>query len=443
MRRLRVLCLMHDYLVPPEDDSKYDISVPWKTEFDVKNTLEVMGHEVRVVGVADDLAVMRTATKDFAPHIVFNLMENFTEVGVFDQNIVSYLELLKVPYTGCNPRGLMLSRDKALSKQLLSYHRIPVPDFTVFRVGRPVQRPKRLTFPLIVKSLTQEASIGISQASVVESDEKLRERVHFIHRSVGTDAIVERYIPGRELYVGIVGNLALKVFPVWELNLGNLPRENWRIATERVKWSGPYQEKHGIMSGPALGLDDGVAERIQRLCKRVYRTLDLSGYARIDLRLTDDGRVYVLEANANPQIAYGEDFAEVGRGRRARLRPAAAAHHQLRPRLAPRTPRVGRGRTLGEASPAGGPLLTVATGGRDTALCDTVGAEPHAHPSRRPLALRPRTCWCTSASWRLAAFAPGLMAATPLAGLPLSLLYGLLLIGLAFVLAALYVRVAR
>ena len=310
MRRLRVLCLMHDYLVPPEDDTKYDISVPWKTEFDVKNTLEVMGHDVRVVGVGDDLAVVRAAIKGFAPHIVFNLMENFNEVGVFDQNIVSYLELLKVPYTGCNPRGLMLSRDKALSKTLLAYHRIPVPDFAVFRVGRPVQRPKRLTFPLIVKSLTQEASIGISQASVVETDEKLRERVQFIHRSVGTDAIVERYIPGRELYVGIVGNLALTVFPVWELNLGNLPRENWRIATERVKWSGLYQEKHGIMSGPARDLPDGVTERIRRLCRRVYRTLDLSGYARIDLRLTDEGRIYVLEANANPQIAYGEDFAE-------------------------------------------------------------------------------------------------------------------------------------
>ena len=310
MRRLRVLCLMHDYLVPPEDDTKYDISVPWKTEFDVKNTLEVMGHEVRAVGVADDLGVVRNGIKEFAPHIVFNLMENFTEVGVFDQNIVSYLELLKVPYTGCNPRGLMLSRDKALSKQLLSYHRIPVPDFAVFRVGRPVQRPKRLTFPLIVKSLTQEASIGISQASVVETDEKLRERVQFIHRSVGTDAIVERYIEGRELYVGIVGNLALAVFPVWELDLGNLPRESWRIATERVKWSGSYQRKHGIMRGPAPGLTEAITERIRRLCKRVYRTLDLSGYARIDLRMADNGRLFVIEANPNPQLAYGEDFAE-------------------------------------------------------------------------------------------------------------------------------------
>src|SRR5690606_11056801 len=248
--------------------------------------------------------------KEMSPHIVFNLMENFTEVGVFDQNIVSYLELLKVPYTGCNPRGLMLSRDKALSKTLLAYHRIPVPDFAVFRVGRAVQRPKRLTFPLIVKSLTQEASIGISQASVVENDERLRERVHFVHRSIGTDAIVERYIEGRELYVGILGNVALKVFPVWELDLDQLPRESWRIATERVKWSARYQQKHRIMSGPAVGLSDALTERIQRICRRVYRTLDLSGYARIDLRLTPDGQVYVLEANPNPQTAYGEDFAE-------------------------------------------------------------------------------------------------------------------------------------
>ncbi len=310
MRRLRVLCLMHDYLVPPEDESKYDTSVAWKTEFDVKNTLEVAGHHVSTVGVHDDLGVVRTALKEMSPHIVFNLMENFTEIGVFDQNLVSYLELLRMPYTGCNPRGLMLSRDKALSKTLLAYHRIPVPDFAVFRVGRAVQRPKRLTFPLIVKSLTQEASIGISQASVVENDERLRERVHFVHRSIGTDAIVERYIEGRELYVGILGNVALKVFPVWELDLDQLPRESWRIATERVKWSARYQQKHRIMSGPAAGLSDALTERIQRICRRVYRTLDLSGYARIDLRLTPDGQVYVLEANPNPQIAYGEDFAE-------------------------------------------------------------------------------------------------------------------------------------
>jgi len=150
---------------------------------------------------------------------------------------VSYLELLQVPYTGCNPRGLFLARDKALSKKLLHYHRIRVPDFAVMKRGRRIQRPKRLDFPLIVKSLTQEASIGIAQASVVEDDAKLVERVQFVHESIGTDAIVEQFIAGRELYCGVIGNERLRVLPVWELTFDNLPEGRHAIATERVKWS--------------------------------------------------------------------------------------------------------------------------------------------------------------------------------------------------------------
>jgi D-alanine-D-alanine ligase len=163
---------------------------------------------------------------------------------------------------------------------------------------------------LIVKSLTQEASIGISQASVVEDDQKLRERVEFIHQSIGTDAIVESYIEGRELYVGLLGNQRLQVLPVWELLFTNLPDEARPIATERVKWSPKYQEKRGIKSDAAQELGDGVPEKIRHICKRVYRILELSGYARIDLRLDANGRVYVLEANPNPQLAHDEDFAE-------------------------------------------------------------------------------------------------------------------------------------
>jgi D-alanine-D-alanine ligase len=184
-----------------------------------------------------------------------------------------------------------------------------VPEFDVFRIGRPVRRPKRLAFPLIVKSLTQEASIGISQASVVESDEKLKERVAFIHGSIGTAAIAEQYIEGRELYVGIIGNQALQALPVWELFFTNMPSDVKGIATDRVKWSVKYQEKYGIDSGPAKDLPDPQCERIQHLCKRAFRALELSGYARIDLRLDDAGNVWVLEANPNPQIAKGEDFA--------------------------------------------------------------------------------------------------------------------------------------
>ena len=310
MRTLRVAMLMHDYLVPPDDVSGHDLmAVQWKTEYDVLTTLREMGHSVRPVGIKDDLTVIRRAVEEFKPHIAFNMMENFHEIGAFDHNIVSYLELLRVPYTGCNPRGLMLARDKALSKTLLAYHRIPAPEFAVVHVGRKPRRPKRLAFPLIVKSLTQEASIGISQASVVHDDEKMRERVEFIHASVGTDAIIERYIDGRELYVGIIGNQRLRVFPVWEMHFTKMPDDVHRIATERVKWSVKYQRKYGIKT-QAAELPDDVAASIQRLCKRAYRTLDLSGYARIDLRMDASGRVFVMEANPNPQLGYGEDFAE-------------------------------------------------------------------------------------------------------------------------------------
>ncbi len=312
MKALRILALMHEDLVPPADASSHDIAdVDWKMEFDVTTTLRNFGHDVHNLGLGDDLGAIRKAIDERKPHIVLNLLEHFHGVPVFDQNVVSYLELLRIPYTGCNPRGLMLARDKGLSKKLLAYHRIPVPEFAVYPIGGTrVRRPKRLQFPLIVKSLTHEASTGISQASVVEDDAKLAERVRFMHDTFGTDAIVERYVEGRELYVGIIGNQRLQVFPVWELLFTKMPDELWHIATDRVKWSRVYQEKRGIKTAAARNLPEGMAERIQHLCRRIYRTLDLSGYARIDLRLDDNGKVYVLEANPNPQLAYGEDFAE-------------------------------------------------------------------------------------------------------------------------------------
>jgi D-alanine-D-alanine ligase len=310
--KLRVLALVHRHLIPPDTiEEGADItSEPWRTEYDVISTLRGMGHEVQAIGVHDDLGEIRRMTTEWKPHVAFNLLEGFDDITIFDQNVVSYLELLKLSYTGCNPRGLLLARDKSLSKKLLAYHRIPVPEAEVYRIGRPIRRPKRLAFPLIVKSLTQEASIGISQASVVETDEKFKERVTFIHESIGTTAIAEQYIEGRELYVGILGNQALQALPVWELFFTNMPEGSKRIATDRVKWSVKYQKKYGVDSGPAKDLPEGVAERIQHVCKRAYRALELSGYARIDLRLDEAGHVWLLEANPNPQIARGEDFAE-------------------------------------------------------------------------------------------------------------------------------------
>jgi len=316
MRTLRILALVHDHLVPPEDTSGVDVrEADWKMEYDVTETLKEMGHQVRVLGLHDQLGAIRPIVASFKPHIVFNLMEAFAGVPTFDQNVVSYLELLRLPYTGCNPRGLILARDKALSKKLLAYHRIPVPEFTVVRRGARPRPMRRLRFPLIVKSLYFEASTGISQASVVENDGELARRVQFIHESLGTAAIVEQFIDGRELYVGLLGNQRLEVFPVWEMSFAQMPDNRWRIATERVKWSTTYQKRHGIMTD-AAALDEAAAAQIQRIARRAYRALDLSGYARVDLRVDAGGRAYVLEANPNPNLAYGEDFAESAERRR-------------------------------------------------------------------------------------------------------------------------------
>jgi len=307
----RVLTLVHKGLEPPDEapDQLTASTASWRMEYDVVRTLKVLGHEVRVIGVHDDLTPIRSTMDDFKPTITFNLMEAFDDVVVFDQNVVSYLELLKVPYTGCNPRGLTLSRDKALAKKLMAYHRIPVPDFLVVPLGNKVKLPKRLQFPLIVKSLTYESSTGISQASVVENEDQLIKRVQFIHDTIMTPAIVEQFIDGRELYVGVLGNDRLQTFPVWEMSFSKMPENNWKIATERVKWSVKYQKKHGIDTAVAT-LPDDVSARVQHLAKRVYRALDLSGYARIDLRMKADGELSVIEANPNPQLAHGEDFAE-------------------------------------------------------------------------------------------------------------------------------------
>ena len=310
VKKLRVLALMHIGLVPPADATSREEHTEWKMEFDVLSTLRAIGHEVMPLGIHDDLGVIRKAIDEWKPHVAFNLLEDFDGVPVFDQNVVSYLELLRIPYTGCNPRGLMLARDKALSKKLLAYHRIAVPEFAVFPIGRVGRPSKRLAFPLIVKSLTKEASEGISQASVVDDVDKLAERVRFIHRNLGTDAIVERYIEGREIYVGVMGNQRLRVLPVWEMLFTNMPPQIRRIATNRAKWSHTYQQKHGITSEEAKDLPAAVVENIQHLCRRIYRTLSLTGYARIDFRLDAAGRIYVLEANPNPQLAHGEDFAD-------------------------------------------------------------------------------------------------------------------------------------
>ena len=234
-------------------------------------------------------------------------------MGVFDAHVVSYLEMIRLPYTGCNPRGLMLARNKAIAKMIVRYHRIPAPRFHVFPLAGPkarVRKPKRLDYPLIVKKPHRRRQRWHRPGQRRARRGKLEDRVRFIHRQLHTDALVETFIPGRELYVGVIGNDRLSTLPPWEVFFDKLRDGAPKIATSKVKWDEGYQKKIGLTTGPAKDLPGTLEADLPKLAKRTYRALQLSGYCRMDFRITEDGKAYLLEANPNPQIMFGEDFAE-------------------------------------------------------------------------------------------------------------------------------------
>ena len=309
-KKLRVIMLADETLLPAGDLKDYSEKQRElrKTEFDVRDAIETLGHEVFSIGVSDDLSTIRGAIDAHKPHIAFNLVEEFGGVAHFDQHVVSYLELRKQAYTGCSPRGLTLARDKALTKKILAYHGLQVPEFAVFAKRRAMKRPAGLAFPLFVKSLTEEGSAGISGASIVHDDAKLKERVAFIHRTTNSTALVEQFIDGREIYVGVMGNDRVTVLPPWELAMTKREDGAPLIASDRAKWDPEYQRQLGLKTGPAR-LSKRMQAKLADLSKEIYRLLGMSGYARLDYRVTEDDNAYLLEANPNPQIAKDEDFA--------------------------------------------------------------------------------------------------------------------------------------
>lgn len=311
MKALRILVLMHETLVPPDDltgCTQQQID-EFRTEYDVVQQLKASGHQVRCLGLGDNLAELTATLKDWRPHVAFNLAEEFQGIVSYDQHVVSFLELMRQPYTGCNPRGLLLSRDKVLAKQLLAFHGIVTPRFAVFARGQRIVLPAGLQFPLFVKSVSDDASLGIAQASIVHGIDKLRQRIDFIHEQTGSPALVEEFIAGRELYMGVIGNQRLQTYPLWEMDFGSTDNNGMSIATRKAKWDRQYRHRHGIGSHAARDVSPALTEHIKAMALRGYRALSLTGYARMDFRLSADGKVYLLEANANPCLTASEDFA--------------------------------------------------------------------------------------------------------------------------------------
>ena len=313
-KKLKILALF-DAIAPTTLDQDLSAELKtddWKTEANVLAALSELGHVVEHLAIFDDLNLLRQKIDAFQPDILFNLADQFKNNRAFDQNIVSFLEMHGVTFTGCGSTGLTLCKHKAISKKILGYHRIHVPEFTVIARGKRCTRPARLKFPILVKPLKEEASYGISQASFVENDDQFKERVQFIHTSHDCDVIAEEYIAGRELYVSILGNHKLDVFPIRELVFKEVPPDEPKIATYRAKWDEEYRKKWGLQNQFAEGLDPVLAKEIVQTCKRIYHLLTIDGYARVDLRVTPQNEIYFIEANPNPILAADEDFAQSG-----------------------------------------------------------------------------------------------------------------------------------
>ncbi len=311
--RILVLFDMHRPIGPDETFSVRTLRGREEkpTEADVLTCLQKLGHEVEALAVYDTVKAVFDKIESFKPDVVFNLCETFFSDRANEPNIPALLELMKVPYTGAGPDALMLCKDKALAKKLLSFHRIRVARFVVSSRERPLKRLPKFAFPAFVKPIGEEASDGIARASLAKNEEEALDRARFLHDRFESDALVEEYVDGRELYLGVLGNKRLTVFPPRELFFEHESSEDApRFATAKAKWDDGYRKKWKIRNGPAGPLPQGLERKLAELARRVYRILNIRGVGRIDVRLSTTGEVVVIEANPNPSLAQEDDFAQ-------------------------------------------------------------------------------------------------------------------------------------
>lgn len=311
-RRLKVL-LLFDFPGPPPRDGDYASKLhpdDWICEQNILDALKSLGHEVRLLGLHDDIRPLTVEVRRRRPDIVFNLVEAFAGDRHHEANVAGLLELLRIPYTGSRAGCLALCRNKAFTKRILSPHRIKTPRSVVFPLRRRQGSLEGLKFPVLVKPLGMEASDGIAQASFAESAEACLDRVRFLHESLQTDALVEEFIGGREIYAGVIGNRRLRVLPLRELFFDKVPDERPKFATYKSKWNDAFRRKWGIREDFAAPLPEGMERRIARITRTAFRALQLSGYGRLDLRVTPEGEIYVLEVNPNPNLAKTDELAQ-------------------------------------------------------------------------------------------------------------------------------------
>jgi D-alanine-D-alanine ligase len=312
-KKSKVLMLFYSpYQMKRGYDYKEEFADPdnMYTEKDVFEALKALGHEVSLLGIYNDITPLFDEIKENRPDIIFNMMEIFNDQTHLEKNTPAILEMLDIPYTGASCGNLYVCNNKALSKKIFTFHKIKVSRFQTYYRGKRVTVPAKFKLPAVIKPLREEASRGISQASIVDNPESFIERARFIHENMELDVIAEEYIEGREMYVGVIGHKQITVLPPRELIFGNMPEDEPRIATYKAKWDDQYRKKWGIKSVATAKIPEQWLKNIDDVCRRAYHALEMDSYVRFDIRITDEGEVYIIEPNANPCIAKIDEIAQ-------------------------------------------------------------------------------------------------------------------------------------
>jgi D-alanine-D-alanine ligase len=279
---------------------------------EIFDALTKLDHEPNYVELDGTNATLFALAKSKAD-LIFNLTESYAGDDGKDMHLAAFLDLLGLHYTGSGPHALHLAQDKSLAKKIIGFHGLQTPFSAVSFRGK-ADYAHDVKFPLIVKPVSEDGSIGIDTGSVVESVKELLERIHYLHEEFDVPLLIEEYIEGREIYAGILGNDSLEALPLVELDLSKLPKDTPRIAGWEVKFDKDSEAYKLTKSALAEDLDEEVVEKLKEAGKTTYRALKLRDYARIDMRLAKDGTIYVIEANPNPWLASSAEFAMAARG---------------------------------------------------------------------------------------------------------------------------------
>ncbi len=275
---------------------------------EIFEALQKLGHEPSYFELDGRPASLHSLSRCDAD-LIFNLTESFDGDDTKEMNVVAYVDLLGLRYTGAGPHALFMSQDKAIAKKIFAFHGVRTPFFATSYRGR-VEHAHDISFPLIVKPSWEDGSIGIDSGSVVKNIKEMMERVEYIQDEFDSPALIEEYIEGREIYAGILGNYErTQVLPLVELDLSRLPEGTPKIASYDVKFEKNTDAYKLTKSQIAEDLDEETRQRLEATALAAYRALKLRDYGRIDMRLAPNGDVYVIEANPNPWLASRQEFA--------------------------------------------------------------------------------------------------------------------------------------